>query len=285
MRALSEVVVNVEAFVDQGVVGDTPWRVDRDGRPYVPVGDGGVVRGVRLGDPAYGRVGDHVAPGACLVHPVTEARHAVAALACLGNRVEVRTGAAAGERGRVLGKRGGGERVIAVFTPEVLAALRPGDRVSVTTRGQGSSAPVADLTQMNLDPAAAHLLGTTVASGRLVVSVRTVVASAAVGYGIGRPMASWDLDLQLPGTAAPQGLRLGDLVAVTDLDARWNAGYRRGYVSVGVVVHGDSPEPGHGPGLTVLWSGPSTSLDLREDPLTHAGLTEETLLSWGEGGD
>ena len=43
---------------------------------------------------------------------------------------------------------------------------------------------------------------------------------------------------------------LGDLVAVTDLDARYNMGYRRGWVTVGVIGHGASSLPGHGPGLT-----------------------------------
>jgi len=51
--------------------------------------------------------------------------------------------------------------------------------------------------------------------------------------------------------AAASGLRTrlgftGDLVAVSDLDVRYNMGYRRGWLTVGVVVHGASPLPGHG---------------------------------------
>jgi len=57
----------------------------------------------------------------------------------------------------------------------------------------------------------------------------------------------WDLDLQLTPASArgydAAGLRLGDLVAITDLDARFNAGYRRGWVTIGLVVHGGSPQP------------------------------------------
>lgn len=276
------VSVNVEGFVDQGEVGPDPYRVDRDGRPYVAVGDGGVVQGLRLGDSVFEHVGDHAAPGACLVHPSVEAGHALAALSCFGNAVIVRSGAAAGAVGRVLGQRGGGSRVIAVFAPHDLAQLRPGDRVSVTSRGQGSSGPLDGVNQMNVDPAAVALLSTSLREEKLHVSVRTTVASRVVGNGIGRPMASWDLDLQLESPAhGGVDLRLGDLVAVSDLDARYNAGFRRGFLSVGIVVHGSSPQPGHGPGLTVVWSGLAERFVVEEEPLTHQGITEEGLLSLG----
>src|SRR6478736_5088393 len=47
-------------------------------------------------------------------------------------------------------------------------------------------------------------------------------------------------------------LRLGDVVAVRDYDSRWGNGYLKDAVCVGVVVHGDSPRAGYGPGLTVI---------------------------------
>lgn len=280
MSADAVVTVNLLAFVDQGEVGDDPYRIDRDGRPYVAVGDGGVVQGLRLGDGVFAHVGDHAAPGACLVHPSPDAGHALVGLACLGNRVEVRTGDAAGASGAVLGKRGGGSRVIAVFEPAVLARLRPGDQVALTSRGQGASAPVADVVQVNVAPEALEALGVDARDGRLALGVRTVVASAVVGNGIGRPTAMWDLDLQLDAhDAAARDLRLGDLVAIEDVDARTNAGFRRGYLSVGVVVHGASPQPGHGPGVTVIFSGPRERFSLREEAGAHPGLTEERLLA------
>ena len=67
----------------------------------------------------------------------------------------------------------------------------------------------------------------------------------------------WDVDLQV---TAETGLRLGDLVAVDDLDVRHNAGYRRGYRTVGLIVHGDSPLPGHGPGLMPILCAPAENL-------------------------
>ena len=67
-------------------------------------------------------------------------------------------------------------------------------------------------------------------------------------------------------------------MAVTDIDARCNMGYRRGWVTVGVIVHGDSPLPGHGPGLTPILTGPAEApADARRTPGGHVGLTAAAL--------
>jgi len=59
---------------------------------------------------------------------------------------------------------------------------------------------------------------------------------------------------------APDGLRLGDLVAVRDWQAEYYTGYSKGDVVVGVVACGDSPILGNGPALTLLLSGPTDAL-------------------------
>jgi hypothetical protein len=115
---------------------------------------------------------------------------------------------------------------------------------------------------------------------QLEVGVRVVLSSRTVGNGIGRPMAMWDVDLQIDSTAEETSeLRLGDLVAITDLDARANAGFRKDWLSIGVVTHGASPQPGHGPGVTIVLSGPAKHFSVRSEGATHQGLREETLLS------
>jgi hypothetical protein len=119
----------------------------------------------------------------------------------------------------------------------------------------------------------------------VTASVRAVLPGRLAGNGIGRPAASWDLDLQLTAddlatggpvgsaaAAAPEVL-LGDLIAVTDIDARYNMGYRRGWLTIGVVVHGASPLPGHGPGITPILTGPSAALQPLPDAAGHSGLT------------
>ena len=131
----------------------------------MPAGDGGIVLGLRLGDSVFGRVGDHAAPGACLVHPEPAARHALAIYSCIGNEAVVRTGAAAGARGAVIGKRGEHGRVIVGFgagRPGQDAAGRPGG-VRAAARAGGRPACRPSVTVLNIDPgllaAAGHAPG------------------------------------------------------------------------------------------------------------------------------
>jgi hypothetical protein len=273
------VAVNLLGVIEHPVLGDTPYRVDRDGRPYVPAGDGGIVTNLCLGDSVFGLLGDHAAPGACLVHPDPAARHALASYCCIGNQARVRTGQAAGARGVVTGKRGEEGRVIVSLGESDLARLRPGDEVAVRARGQGSRPPglAPGVTIMNLDPDVLAWLPVDLAGqdGAVTAGVRMSVPSRLAGNGIGRPSVAWDLDLQLPppGPDGAGDLALGDLVAVTDLDARYNMGYRRGWVTVGVVGHGASPLPGHGPGMTPILTGPAAALRPVPDASGHTGLT------------
>ncbi len=269
------VAMNLAGVVESPSIGTTPYRVDREGRPYIPVGDGGVVLGVHLGDLVGAVDGDHVAPGATLAHPDPAARFGLTSYACIGNPVRVRDGAAAGTRGWVLGKRGEDGRVLVALPDEALAVLQPGDGVAVRAYGQGAVLPAAAVAVMNLDPRLLDPLGVVVAAGRVEVPVRAVVPGRLAGNGVGRPAQQWDVDLAFPaGDPVLGGLRLGDLLAVTDLDVRHNIGYRRGWVTVGLVVHGDSPQPGHGPGLTPVLTGPADLL------LPQVDVTGPAALSW-----
>jgi Domain of unknown function (DUF4438) len=285
-RALRPLAVNLLGVVEHPELGETPYRVDADGRSYLPVGDGGLVLGVTVGESVFARDADHAAPGACLVHPDPAARHALTIYSCIGNQVVVRSGQAAGARGIVLGKRGEAGRVIAGFSQQSLAVMRPADHIAVRACGQGwqpAGWPGA-VTVLNLDPAALAALPVWLAGdgASVTAGVRIAVPSKLAGNGIGRPAVSWDLDLQLgdgraAGPASPflagTEVLLGDLVAVTDLDARFNVGYRRGWLTVGLVVHGGSPLPGHGPGITPILTGPAGVLLVQPDPAEHAGLT------------
>ena len=278
------VAVNLLGVVEHPVLDGGPWRIDRDGAPYVPLGDGGIVLDLQLGDSVFGLAGDHAAPGACLTHPDAAARHALSAYACIGNTARVRTGRAAGARGVVLGQRGEEGRVIVGFGQADLARMRPSDQVAVRAFGQGMRPEGLrpDVMVMNLDPDVLALLPVAVPDrhdAAVTVGVRMTVPSKLAGNGIGRPAAGWDLDLQLPppGPDGAGDLLLGDLVAVTDLDARWNMGYRRDWVTVGVAVHGGSGLPGHGPGITPVLTGPAGALRPQPDPAGHVGLTGAVL--------
>jgi hypothetical protein len=275
MRTL--VSVNLLGTVEQAEVGPVPYRTSVDGHPYVPVGDGGITLGVRLGDSATSRETDHVAPGACIVHPDPAAGHALCAYSCVGNPATVRTGAAAGAQGAVIGQRGEGERVIVALPQADLARLRPGDQIAIRGCGQGAPEPVQGVTAMNAAPGLLEALGVSIQGRRLSAPVRASWPSRFVGNGIGRPMPMWSVELSLEAGDAGSGLCLGDLVAITDLDARFNAGFRRGWITIGLIVHGGSPLPGHGPGVTTLLTGPSDYFDVNVTGSAHQPMTEQLL--------
>jgi Domain of unknown function (DUF4438) len=268
--------MNLVGVVEQPESSGHPYEIDVDGRPYVPTGTAGIVLGVELGDRLDALDADHVAPGVTIAHPDPAARHALTSLSCVGNPAVVRTGAAAGERGMVIGKRGEAGRVIVHFPQEVLATLRPSDQISVRAFGQGAAGPVEGVAALNIDPALLASL-VTVEDGGVTASVRTRLPSKVCGNGIGRPAHAWDVDLTLghdPATLA--ALRFGDLVAVDDLDARTNLGYRAGWCTIGIVVHGPSPLPGHGPGFLPVLTGSADRLRAAVDA-DHEGVTRNRL--------
>jgi hypothetical protein len=282
MSGLRPAAMNLAGTVEHPESGGNPYAVAFDGRPYLPTGDAGVVLGIELGDRIDATDTDHVAPGFTVVHADPAARHALTSLSCVGNPVVIRSGAAAGATGFVVGKRGEAGRVIVSVAQDVLATVRPGDAVSVRAYGQGATLSVPEVSLLNLDPRLLPQLPISVGDA-VEVGVRCVLPSKVCGNGIGRPAHAWDVDLTLPDdTATLAVLHFGDLVAVTDLDARANLGYRRGVVTVGVIVHGPSPLPGHGPGFLPLVSGPAAGLRVGVED-DHVGVTAGRLLAAYEG--
>lgn len=279
------VASNTSGVIEHPGLDAGPYLIDADGRPFVPTGTGGVVLGLALGDSVFGFDADSASPAVSIVHPEPSARSALTASACLGNPVTVRTGRAAGERGTVLGKRGEQGRVLAWFPPDVTASLVPGDAIAIRAVGQGArlAGEAADLggQLLNVDPAFLAGLPITFGPGSLTAGVRGRVGSKLIGNGIGRPAHQWDLDLQVTThTAATVGLEhlcIGDLVAVDGLDVRHNAGYRRGWVTVGVVTTTTSPRPGHGVGLMPILCVPQQVVSVDVQPVEHQGVTADLL--------
>jgi hypothetical protein len=108
--------------------------------------------------------------------------------------------------------------------------------------------------------------------GKLEVGVSHVVPAAMMGSGIGKIHAhSGDYDIQLldKRTVAKLGLgdiKLGDIVAIKDADNTFGRMYRRGAVTIGVVVHSDCVLSGHGPGVTTIMSHSRGGIVPRIDP-------------------
>ena len=58
-------------------------------------------------------------------------------------------------------------------------------------------------------------------------------------------------------------------VAIADTDSRYNHGYLRGAMSIGIVGQTDGPRAGYGPGMTVVMTAPAGQLGACDAPGTN----------------
>jgi hypothetical protein len=129
-----------------------------------------------------------------------------------------------------------------------------------------------DIRVMNMDPRFLEALNPKPVGDKLEVPVTHVIPAAIMGSGLGANQTySGDYDIQLfdETTRREYGLddlRLGDLVAILDADHSYGRIYRKGAVSVGIVVHTDCVTSGHGPGVTTLFTSSKGKIIPRIDP-------------------
>jgi hypothetical protein len=247
---------------------------DEDGHLCFLPGCGGIALGVHVGDPVDRWLADHLMPGACAESEEDPAvPGAFHELACLGNRVRDAAGRSVGV---VAGKRGGlapgfmPPNLVSIEAPDDrLARLAPGDRVILEAEGRGLAfRDLPEIGIFNLSPAALDRLPLTPRAGVLDCAVKAVVPARVAGAGVGQ--SPWIGDVEIAGNEVLAGtlepLCFGDLVAFDAMDGRVSRFYRPGHITIGIVAHGPSPTPGHGPGLTVVLAGPPTALAVHIDP-------------------
>jgi len=254
--------MSVLGEISSPVLKRSAYNVSPDGQPVILPGVGGITYNVRVGDPAVGWESDHVEPGVSIKSSDQGERNANAGLnllACIGNRARVVSGEAKGEEGVVTGKHGGIEHVLLDFQPAVLERLVIGDKIMIRARGLGLKLLDYPLIKvMNLDPVLLEAMPWQGQDKALHVPVTHVIPAAVMGSGLGSSHAySGDYDIQLadPSVVEEHGLgdlRLGDVVGLLDSDHTFGRTYRKGALSIGVVVHCDCVGSGHGPGVTSI---------------------------------
>jgi hypothetical protein len=263
-------MVAVAGQIAHPVGAANPYRIGNDGVPRVLPAAGGIVLNHRIGDRCVGLAGDHVEPGVALHNnsrEVVGARNgpnrALITYACVGNRARVISGPCAGQWGLVTGKHGGVDHVIADFPQAVLHRLNIGDRIQIYSYGLGMR--LVEHPEVRVFSCAPSLLmrwGIVERGGALKVPVTHLIPARIMGSGLGKNTV-WrgDYDIQLFDAETRRrhrlgSLRFGDLVAIRDADVSFGPSYRKGWLTLGVIVHGDSTASGHGPGVTPLMSGP-----------------------------
>lgn len=274
------VMVAVSGQVSHPVAAANPYRIGNDGVPRVLPATGGIVLSHRIGDRCVGLAGDHIEPGVTLHNNGREVvggrggpNRALITYACVGNRAKVISGPCIGRQGLVTGKHGGVDHVIVDFPKPVLQRLNIGDRIQVYSCGLGLRLPdYPEVTVFNCAPSLLRRWGIGERDGALEVPVTHRIPATAMGSGLGKNTV-WrgDYDIQLFDAGIRRrfrldSLRFGDLVAIDHADTRFGPSVRQGWRSIGVIVHGDSTVSGHGPGVTVLLTGPADRLRVSHRP-------------------
>ncbi len=272
--------VSVAGQAAHPVARGNPYRIGYDGAPRVLPGTGGIVVNRRIGDLCVGLAGDHIEPGVALhnngrevVGPRDGPNNALITYACVGNLACVISGPMTGQRGLVTGKHGGINHVMVDFPTRVLLAMRIGDRVQILSHGLGVRLlDHPGIEVLNCAPRLLWRWRLVERDGGLEVPVTHRIPATIMGSGLGKSNA-WrgDYDIQLADARIRRryrlgSLRFGDLVAIVDADVRRGPSLRRGRITIGIIVHGDSTVSGHGPGVTPLLTGPAEVLRPVHDP-------------------
>jgi len=273
------VKISVMGEISSPVFGRSAYRISADGKPTVLPGVGGITYNIRVGDLATGWMADHVEPGVSVKNKERSdrlpsgANMALNILACVGNEARVVSGDAKGEKGVVTGKHGGIEHVLVDFPSEVMEKLLIGDKILIKAFGVGLQLlDYPDIKVMNMDPRFLEAIDPQPKGEKLEIPVTHIIPAAIMGSGLGSNQTySGDYDIQLFDklTVEKYGLedlRLGDLVAIQNADHSYGRIYKKGAISVGIVVHSDCVISGHGPGVTTLFTSSNGKIIPKIDP-------------------
>lgn len=267
---------NTDELVEMAVTGQVSQPAIRqgaylhwpDGRATTLPGMYGIAYNARVGDRAFGWAGDHVEPGASIAHPDEKSDYALHYLTCIGNAAEVVSGRARGATGVVTGEHA---RLLVDFPPEVLDDLMVGDTIQIRALGRGLRLPDFPAIEFKkTSPALAEAFGLRVEGGRVVCPVVMELPARVMGSGAELNAEFVDQDLMsgdraLMASLGLDTMRLGDLVAIRDVDHRFGRSFRRGWTAICLCIHGDSVMTGHGPGILTLITGPSDVLGFTID--------------------
>jgi len=245
--------------------GPQAHEVDAEGKPFLLPGTGGIVYNIKVGDPAFGWEADHIEP--CVSTILDEkkryeyANRGYVFYACVGNEAIIKDGDAKGKKGIVTGHHGGAEHVMIDFTDSVLEKLILDVKILIKGYGQGLKLlDYPDIAVYNLDPNLLQKMGIKPKGKRIQVPVTAKIPAELMGSGTGSMMmGAGDYDIMTTDRTFIKKhkidkLRFGDLVALMNHDNLYGRSFRKGAVTIGIVIHGDCQLAGHGPGVSTLLS-------------------------------
>lgn len=258
-------ISNKTELIKQSVIGKIhsplgkKFRLSSNGNLEMLSSFGGITYNFSLGDSVFGLVGDHVEPDVSIRNENREENEALNMLACIGNTATVISGEKRGSKGIVIGKHGVVDHILLWFEKEILENLAVNDEVQIKAIGQGLKLKSnKNIKIMNIDP---ELLGKIISvkeNDNLEVQVSCIVPSYLIGSGIGSDnpyIGDFDImsdDKNEIKKYGIQNLKIGDIILIKDLDCTNGICYFNGSKTVGIIVHSDCIQAGHGPGIVPI---------------------------------
>lgn len=264
------------------------FQVDHNGVPFILPSIGGITLNVLVGDSAFGLAGDHIEPGvSCNSNPEKRLdfpNDSLQMYGCIGNRARIVSGKAEGVEGVVTGKHGGSEHLMIDFPAAAMEKMTYDDKIIVYGRGQGLAlSDFPEVKLFNLDPDLLSKMAIKKKKGKLQVPVTTLAPAVCMGSGLGSPhVATGDYDIMTSDVETVtkyklDKIRFGDIVALMDHDNAYGRAYKKGAVSIGIVVHSDCLKAGHGPGVSTIM----TCVSGQVEPVVDAQANIAELLQIG----
>lgn len=261
------------------------WEITREGHGKVYPSVGGISYNVKIGDSVFGFEADHVEPGvSCIGGSFSDKRTAnpnlsFNAFSCIGNEATILSGEAKGKKGVVTGHHGGVEHVLIDFPDDVLAKLSYDDKILIRAVGLGLK--LVDYPEVSVTGIDSQLLKKIpIQSGKkgpLQIPVVATVPAELMGSGLGHNdsfKGDYDIQTSDPSVLKKynlENLRFGDLVAIIDHEATFGWSYKKGAVSIAVVVHGNSFLAGHGPGVQTIFTSRTGQIEPQIDSKANLG--------------
>lgn len=243
------------------------WEITHQGEAKILPSVGGITYNVSLGDSVYGWVADHIEP--CVSFTASPDKlnenpnRAFNTYACIGNIATLISGPAKGGKGVVTGHHGGVEHVIVDFPSKVVEKMTLDDKIMIRAIGQGSQlVDHPDILCHGIAPLLIKKLGMREIGRYIEIPVTAVVPGGLMGSGLGHNDSyKGDYDIQTSDRSEVRKyglecLKFGDVVAIRDHHSSYGWSYKKGAITIAVVIHGDSYLAGHGPGVQTVMTSP-----------------------------
>ena len=282
-----DVKTNEAHLIQMGLMGEiqTPasngYIVTDGGKAVILPQIGGITYNVKVGQSVFGWAGEAIEPGVALYCEDRNACESLCALSCVLNEVIVKSGDAKGDKGYVIGKHRQPElasnHVIVHFEQETLEKLNIGDRMLIRAKGTGLQVPGTDLCFHSCSPTLFHALDPHFdEEGYLSVNVAKQIPGELMGFILGSTTFVGDFDMMTDDDGILKendlyGLRLGDIVVLSDCDCSYMKNRNAGSVTIGVVTTTNNPTVGRGVGVLPLFS--STAGKIRPNFTEKANLS------------